>query len=102
MKSLILFSDDIVYTVARRSEQELVQTLSDDMAKIDKWMHLNKLKLNYSKSAFIVFWLFKFGHATVPRRKSVNHIGVILDEVLIFFRSYSVYHFKSCAKYRNY
>ncbi|KAK2709935.1 hypothetical protein QYM36_013572 [Artemia franciscana] len=82
VKSLLLFADDISYTMAGRSEQELDQTLSDDMAKIEKWLRLSKLKLNYSKSASIVFghstnhylWLkeLKVGYAPVPRRKLVK------------------------------
>jgi len=82
--------------------------LSDDMNRVEKWLHLNKLKLNHSKSDFIVFgrstniypWFKEliFGHAIKPQRESLKYFGRRVE----YFRLYSVYHFKSCTKYRNY
>ena len=54
-KPLVLFADDTNFSVAERTEAQLLGKLSNDMEKVEKWLRLNKLKVSHSKSGFVVW-----------------------------------------------
>ena len=54
-KSFILFADDTNHSVMVLTESHLFSLMKEGMIRIEGWMRLNKLKINYNKSVFIVF-----------------------------------------------
>ena len=88
------FADDTHFTVAARTERELLLVLKKGMEQIEKWMRVNKLKLNHKKSQFVIYgrsvnyypWIEKLeldGNA-IERVRAVKFLGVIVDECLSF------------------
>ena len=45
-----LFADDTVLTLSNNCERELNNSVNFEIVKIDHWMKLNKLSLNYTKT----------------------------------------------------
>ena len=50
-----LFADDIVLTLSNNCERELNHLVNLKTVKIDLWMKINKLSLNYIKTKFMLF-----------------------------------------------
>lgn len=88
------FADDAHFTVAARTENELMTILKQGISSIEKWMRVNKLKLNHNKSNFLIYgritghypWInsIEVGHHTIVRSTSTRYLGVIIDESLSF------------------
>ena len=49
-----LFADDTVLTATNTTSNILTSTTNIELEKIDNWMKLNKLTINYKKSQFML------------------------------------------------
>jgi hypothetical protein len=54
-KSLVLFADDTNHSVMALTKSQLLFLMKKDLIRIERWMRLNKLKINYKRSTFIAF-----------------------------------------------
>ena len=73
--------------MAARTESELLSTARDSMSRIEKWMKVNHLKINYKKSHWVILstlpdyypWLKKsnVGFYRIEPVLSVKYLGVI-------------------------
>ena len=52
---LLSLADNTHYTAAARTEKRLLNLLKSGMLYIEKWMRLNKLKLNHKKSSLVIY-----------------------------------------------
>jgi hypothetical protein len=50
----ILFTDDILLYVSSNSVQECLEKLNRDMENLSKWLKFNKIKLNVSKTKYMI------------------------------------------------
>ena len=73
-----------------------ISILQKDLNNVSMWFNANKLKLNISKTQFIVFGTknmlkttdcrqtLKFRNEIIVREKSVKYLGLVLDETLSY------------------
>ena len=89
-----LFADDSTLSCkfSNTDEVHITQTLNSELKLIDKWLTTNKLKVNCTKSKFIVFSYRKsfsisplqFGSNTISQTDSIKFLGITLDDKLNF------------------
>ena len=51
----ILFADDTSVCIEADEESDLIETLNEELAKLNIWLNANKLTINIAKSHYIVF-----------------------------------------------
>jgi len=51
----LLFADDTVLTLSDPSYTTLTAKVNHELSKIDSWMKLNKLTINYKKTKYMLF-----------------------------------------------
>ena len=51
----ILFADDTTVLIEGHEYQKLIETLSEELCKVDKWLQANKLTLNIRKTIICSF-----------------------------------------------
>ena len=88
------FADDTHFTAAAKTESDLIEIMRRGMLGIDKWMRVNKLLLNHSKSGFIIYgrssnfypWVLdlQMENYVIKRTNTIRYLGVIVDECLSF------------------
>ena len=91
---IALFADDAHFTVAAKTELQLMEKLITGMNQIGKWTRANKLRLNNNKSQFLVYgrnpnyypWIneLRFVDTSIQRLKTVKYLGVLIDECLSY------------------
>ena len=85
-----LFADDTCLIFSSETLSSLQAIVNSEIAKIDKWMHSNKLSLNHSKTKFILvhskktFQSFNLyvNNNKIEQTKSYEYLGVTIDEKL--------------------
>ena len=50
-----LFADDAILTLSNKDEKNLQHIMNDQLTKIDDWMKINQLTINYKKTNFMIF-----------------------------------------------
>ena len=88
------FADDTQFSVAAVTEADLFLLLNTGMSCIERWMRVNKLCLNHSKSKFILYgrstnyypWIhgIQLESGYLQRHSYVQYLGVQVDECLMF------------------
>ena len=86
------FVDDTHITLAVQTGIQLLSRISSCLEFVQKWMKLNKLNLNYSKSCFLLYdrssnyypWIDRLNIAdmSILRITSLKYLGVLIDECL--------------------
>ena len=51
----ILFADDTIVLIVGHEYQKLIETLNEELCKVDKWLQANKLTLNIRKTHYMLF-----------------------------------------------
>ena len=85
-----LFADDTSIFVNAKSTSDLKAIASDVLCKVDEWMKMNKLTLNYSKTEFMLCntsrnqqtFSLHIGNHSISQVKIVKYLGVHIDEML--------------------
>ena len=71
--------------------QKLIETLNEELDKVDKWLQANKLTLNIRKTHYMLFHrvrlkreplIIYFRGETIYRVNSTKFLGVITDDKL--------------------
>ena len=85
-----LFADDACLLLDHKDPKILQELVNNELVKINDWMKLNKLTINYDKTNYIIFTNKKLntnvnikleGH-TLKQVKETKYLGVILNEKL--------------------
>jgi len=50
----VLYADDTYLSLSHKHLHVLKYLVNSELAKADKWMHLNRLSINYSKSVYML------------------------------------------------
>ena len=89
-----LFADDSTLTCKfnNMSEASIKQKLEHELESIYNWLKMNKIKINYEKSKFIMFSYgkeysicnLKFGNGLISVTDSTKFLGIMIDKNLKF------------------
>ena len=79
---LLMYADDttLISTLETFGNTEIENNISNETSKITTWLHSNKLKLNASKSKFMIF----FKHPKIILKLNIWANGNQIDEVQEF------------------
>ena len=85
-----LFADDACLVHSDKNPEELEKLINFELAKIDNWMKINKLTINYDKTNYIIFTkrnknvniTLEMNSNTLQRVQETKYLGVIIDENL--------------------
>ena len=84
-----LFADDAIFTLRDKDEKNLQHIMNDQLTKIDDWMKINQLTINYKKTNFMIFTRKKkissplsirIGQNIINHKTKVKYLGVVIDE----------------------
>ena len=103
-----LFADDLATAFVFRKDGHLSKIVNDYLAKLEKWLSLNRLQMNVKKCSYMIFsakswpkkYKFNLCGEMIDRDCSPKFLGVVLDECMSF--SGHVQHVKNrCASRLN-
>ena len=90
-----MYADDTYVTIASENLNGLIADVKNELENISKWMRINKLSLNASKSEFMVVGhrrkLNRIGNElpnlflnneVLKRIEKIQHLGINIDESL--------------------
>ena len=84
-----LFADDTVLTATNTAINTLTSATNIELKKIDNWMKLNKLTINYKKSQFMLIskkkknyekCIITIGNYKLEQAKQVKYLGIVFDK----------------------
>lgn len=86
---IVLYADDTLIFTEGESDEQCHETLMRDLENINKWLKMNKLKLNESKTKIMALntnsvSVYKINNVTIERVKQIKYLGFIIDEHLNF------------------
>jgi exonuclease III len=87
-----LFADDTVLFIAAKNLGDAVSHLNTDLRSLSRWLKYKQLKLNISKTKFMVISRnrvsedvsVKIDDETIDRVREIKYLGVIIDDRLKF------------------
>ena len=89
-----LFADDSTLTCSFNTSNEsfIKQRLENELVSVHNWLKMNKIKINYSKSKFMIFsygkkhapFNIKFGTNVITSTDSIKFLGIMVDQHLNF------------------
>ena len=90
-----LFADDTVLTMTNSCITTLQNDVNKELTKIDEWMRLNKLSLNYNKSKYMLItkkkknnsedlinFKFTIGKHKIEQVSQIKYLGITFDDKL--------------------
>lgn len=85
-----LFADDTLLYTTHKDPVVAAQQMNEDLANVQKWLNINKLKLNTEKTKCMVLNCKEIGNLPpihiknieIERVKSIKYLGFIIDEKL--------------------
>ena len=86
-----LFADDTIRVMTSNDLKKLEKTANDEINKIEKWLLLNKLTLNHSKTNYMLFspqkecgknFSLSINEQNIHRTAEAKYLGVYLDQKL--------------------
>ena len=87
-----LFADDTSLTLSNSNIKPLEKDVNSEVKKINDWMCLNKLSINFAKTEFLLitkqrnnvdFNITMYNHK-IERKSHVKYLGVITDDALLW------------------
>ena len=85
-----LFADDTNLTLSHSQPQSLQANVNEELRKINCWMNINKLSINYNKTEYIVVTRKKnkpklellIGNNLIEQNNCIKYLGVKIDDNL--------------------
>jgi hypothetical protein len=71
MKYVNLFADDTLISIAGENLADCLEKMNEDLASLKKWLKFNKLKLNVSKTKYMI--------VTRRRAGAASHNTLVID-----------------------
>lgn len=86
---IVMYADDTLIFTEGESDQQCHETLMRDLENINKWLKMNKLKLNESKTKIMEIntnneFIYQINNVKIERVKQMKYLGFIIDENLNF------------------
>ena len=86
-----LFADDTSLTLSNSNTKQLEKDANTEVKKINDWMCLNKLSINYTKTEFLLItkkrnnvdFNITMNNHKIERKSHVKYLGVIIDDALL-------------------
>ena len=88
----VLFADDTVLTMTNSCIKTLQHNVNKELMKIDEWMRLNELSLNYSNTKYMLITnktvsdpnicKITVGKHKIERVTQIKYLGITFDEKL--------------------
>ena len=84
-----LFADDAILTLSDKDEKNLQHIMNDQLTKIDDWMKINQLIINYKKTNFMIFTRKKkissplsirIRQNIINHKTNVKYLSAVIDE----------------------
>ncbi len=99
-----LFADDACLIKSNEDEKALQVEVNNELSKVNDWLKVNKLSLNYEKTNFMIFSnkktktdiKIKIDGVFLNKVNSTKYLGVILDDKLNWSSHVSYVHSKLC------
>ena len=87
-----LFADDTSLTLSNSNIKQLEKDVNTEVKKINDWMCLYKLSINYTKTAFLLITKKRsnvdfniiMNNRKIERKNHVKYLGVIIDDALLW------------------
>lgn len=87
-----LFADDTLLCITTTNIEEGISKLNEDLTRIYEWLNVNKLKLNVSKTKWMILSKselnninsIKINNEEIERVKVFKYLGITIDENLKF------------------
>jgi len=86
-----MFADDTLLTISSNNPQQLNTLVNAELQKIDNWMRINKLSLNYKKTTFMIIkcdpkpvtsFSINIGNNQIAQTNCTKYLRVIVDDKL--------------------
>ena len=85
-----LFADDSNLTPSNKDAHSLQNDINNELKKMDYWMWINELSINYKKTNYLVLtrkipnfcFKIKIENSTMNQKPHVQYFGVVIDEKL--------------------
>ena len=85
-----LFADDACLILANKDQKLLEITVNQELQKIEDWIQINKLTVNYEKSKFVIFnrknstkqFRIKMQGNQIEQLTDIKYLGIQLDDKL--------------------
>ena len=88
-----LYADDTALMLSDRDLNSLKYKVNNELNKVDFWLRMNKLSLNYSKTNYIIYnnqlhntckdeFTIIMNKTRLQRENSIKYVGVIFDDKL--------------------
>jgi len=90
-----MFADDTLLTISSNNPQQLNTLANAELQKINNWMRINKLSLNYKKTTFMIIkcdpkpvtsFSINIGNNQIAQTNCTKYLGVILDDKLSWYQ----------------
>jgi len=81
-----MFADDTLLTISSNNPQQLNILANAELQKIDNWVRINKLSLNYKKTTFMIIkcdpkpvttFSINIGNNQIAQTNCTKYLGVI-------------------------
>ena len=87
-----LFADDTSLTLSNSNIKQLKKDANTEVKKINDWMCLNKLSINYTTTEFLLItkkrnnvdFNITMNNRKIERKSHVKYLGVIIDDALLW------------------
>ena len=85
---IVLYADDILI-FTNKADNLCQENLTKDMENVNKWLMMNKLKLNENKTKLLEInmdnnIIFKINNVIMEEVNSIKYLGFIIDKALEF------------------
>ena len=86
-----LFADDAYFSYHSKNSNLLQVTVNKELSKINNWLKVNKLSINYSKTSYIIFtnkkknnleFNISMENNQLQRVLHIKYLGIVIDEKL--------------------
>lgn len=85
---ILLFADDTLLYYSGDNVDEIERKVNEDLERINKWLNVNKLKLNLQKTKYMVITKndqveydlnIKINNESIERTYTIKYLGVMID-----------------------
>lgn len=87
----VFFADDTLVYYSGDNMEEIVSKVKEDLERLNKWLNVNKLKLNLPKTKYMIITKseenyynvdIKINNESIERTYSMKYLGVMIDSNL--------------------
>ena len=97
-----LYADDTALMLSDRDLNSLKYKANNELKKVDFWLRMNKLSLNYFKTNYIIYnnqshktckdeFTIVMNKTRLQRENSIKYLGVIFDDKLCWANHMTIY-----------